>query len=217
MKTTKTIATAGAGAIGAAALVLGAAGVAGAQDEDPTLETPETTETEETVEDNADDEGRRGRRGNRLGPAAVDRLVEEGVITEEQANDLAAVREAIQAEREARRAEKAQGIADVLGITVEDLQAAREEGTTLAELAGDDIDALVDYFVEQKTAKIEEKVASGDITQEQADEKLEGLEDRILNRLENPGEREGRRGNGFRGGFGRGGDAPAQAEAGLST
>ncbi len=204
MKSLKSIGYAGAGALGAVAITIGGASLAGAQEEDPTLDTPDV-EAEEAPESN---DGRRARRG--FGPNAAARLVEEGVITQDQADTLAEVREAVQAEREARKAEKLQGIADVLGITVEDLQAAREEGTTLAELAGDDLDALVDHLVSERTAKIQEKVDAGAITQEQADEKIAGLDERITNRLENGGERGERGARGQRGARGGAQDAPAE-------
>ena len=211
MASMKNLGMIGAGAAGAVALTFGAAGIAGAQEEDPVLvdPTPESTD--------APDDDARPDRGERR-QARIDQLIEDGVITQEQADDLASVREAIQANREEMRAEKQAAIADALGITVEELEAAKEEGTTLAELAGDDVSALVDLFTEQATERINAGVESGRLTQEQADERLEGLGERIESRIENGGgfgNREGKRGNGRRGGdFGpRGGaDAPA-AEA----
>ncbi len=212
MANLKNLGMIGAGAAGAVALTFGAAGIAGAQEDDPVLTDPATADTDDSAE-----EGRRhGNRGEgREGrEAMIDRLVEEGVITQEQADDVAAVRDAVQAHREELRAEKQQSIADALGVTVEDLEAAREEGTTLAELAGDDLSAIVDLFTTQATERVEEGVASGRITQEQADERLDGLAERIESRLEDGGGF-GRRGDGHRGRHGngpRGDDAPV-AEA----
>jgi polyhydroxyalkanoate synthesis regulator phasin len=207
MANLKNLGMIGAGAAGAVALTFGAAGIAGAQEDDPVLTDPATADADESVEEG------RGNRGERR-EAMIDRLVEDGVITQEQADDVAAVREAVQAHREEMRAEKQQNIADALDITVEELEAAREEGTTLAELAGDDLSAIVDLFTTQATERIEEGVASGRITQEQADERLDGLDERIETRLEDGGGF-GRRGDGHRGRHGhgpRGGDAPV-AEA----
>lgn len=205
MANLKNLGMIGAGAAGAVALTFGAAGIAGAQEDDPVLTDPATADADDSAE-----EGRRhGNRGEGR-EAMIDRLVEEGVITQEQADDVAAVRDAVQAHREEMRAEKQQSIADALGITVEDLEAAREEGTTLAELAGDDLSAIVDLFTTQATERIEEGVASGRITQEQADERLDGLAERIESRVEDGGGF-GRRGDGHRGRHGhgpRGGDAP---------
>lgn len=209
MSSMKNLGMIGAGAAGAVALTFGAAGIAGAQDDEPVLTDPAT----DSVDGSDDGEDRPTRAERRQ--ARVDQLVEDGVITQEQADDLASVREAIQAHREEMRAEKQQAIADVLGITVEELAAAKDEGTTLAELAGDDLSGLVDLFTEQATERINDAVESGRITQEQADERLEGLDERIEARLENGGgfgNRDGKHGR--RGGnFGpRGGDAPAEAE-----
>lgn len=186
----------GAGAAGMVAFTFGVAGIAGAQDDEPTLTDPAT----DTVEAPEDSEARPDRAERRQ--ARVDRLVEDGVITQEQADDLAEVRAAIQANREEMRAEKQQAIADALGITVEELEAAKEAGTSLADLAGDDVQALVDLFTEQATERINDAVEDGRLTQEQADERLDGLAERIESRIENGGgfgNGEGRRGHGRRG------------------
>lgn len=113
------------------------------------------------------------------------------------------------------RGAKAELVAETLGITVEDLQAARAEGQSIADIAGDDLDAVIDAFVAEATDRIETKVADGSITQEQADEKLAGLEDKITDRVNRtPGERgEGRHGRrGHRGhrGFGASGELVAE-------
>jgi DNA-binding ferritin-like protein (Dps family) len=208
MKNLKNLGYIGAGTLGAVAVTFGAAGIAGAQDVDPDLVEPDAAE--ETVEEDAGErEGRRGNRG--LNEDRIAQLIEDGVITEEQADDLDAIRTAVQEARAEARAEKQQAIADVLGISVEDLQAAKEEGQTLAEIAGDDVDALVDFFVEQKTEKINEKVAAGELTQEEADEKIAGLEERIESRIENGGGF-GRRGHDGPRNGGPAGDADAAAE-----
>jgi polyhydroxyalkanoate synthesis regulator phasin len=210
MANMKNLGMIGAGAAGMVAFTFGVAGIAGAQDDEPTLTDPAT----DTVDAPGDGEDRPDRAERRQ--AHVDRLVEDGVITQEQADDLASVREAIQTNREEMRAEKQQAIADALGISVEDLEAAKEEGTSLADLAGEDVSALVDLFTEQATERINEGVADGRLTQEQADERLDGLADRIESRLENGGgfgnRGEGRRGHGRRGHDGPRGEARA-AEA----
>ena len=217
MTTKKNLSLVGIGAASVAVLTIGAAGVASAQEDDPVLVDPATdVETEDAPAEDGEDR-REGRRGDRQADrqarieAMIADLVEQGVITEEQVNDAQAVREALQAEREAARAEKAQALADAAGVTVEELQAAREEGTTLAELAGDNLDAVVDLFVERATDRINTAVENGRITQEEADEKLDGLEERVTTRLEEGGGF-GRRGEGKRGFGQRGGDAPAAAE-----
>lgn len=100
-------------------------------------------------------------------------------------------------DRAERRAEKRQAIADAIGITVTELTEARESGETLAEIAGDELPAVVDVLIERATARVEAKVESGRITQEQADARLEGLDERIEDRLENgrEGRKRGKRGD----------------------
>ena len=102
-------------------------------------------------------------------------------------------------------------IAEALDITPQELSEQRQAGSTLADIAGDQVDEVVDALVANAEARIAAKVEAGRITQEQADERLAGLEERITERVETGerGDREGRRG--FRRGN-RGGQA---AEAGL--
>lgn len=217
MTTKKNLSLVGIGAASVAALTIGAAGIASAQEDDPVLVDPSTDAEIEEAPEETGEERREGRRGDRQGDrqaridAMIADLVEQGVITEDQVNDAQAVREALQADREAARADKAEALAEAAGVSVEDLQAAREEGTPLADLAGDNLQAVVDLFVENATERINAAVENGRITQEQADEKLAGLEDRVTSRLEDGGGF-GRRGEGKRGFGPRGGDAPAAAE-----
>ena len=194
--TLKKLGLIGAGAIGTVAITVGAASVVGAQDDGATLD--DTTEQSRQ-------EAREARQQQR-----IDRLVEDGVITQEQADTLTEVREAIHAEREARKAEKLQGIADAIGITVDELEAAKESGQTLAEIAGDNLPALVEHMTAEATEKINDAVAEGRITQEQADEKLDGLSERIEQRLES-GDGFGRKGHGRRGHHGPRNIDPAAA------
>lgn len=88
--------------------------------------------------------------------------------------------------RRGKRGQKREAVAEAIGITVEDLQAAREDGQTLAEIAvanGSSADALVDALLENAQERIDAKVAAGDLTEEEAAEKLankaERLEDKV--------------------------------------
>jgi lambda repressor-like predicted transcriptional regulator len=131
-----------------------------------------------------------------------------------------------QAEREAGRAERRQTLSDVIGIPFEDIQAALQAGeTTLADIAADvgvDLDTLVSGLVAPVAEDLQAKVADGTLTQDEADERLAKITERITERVQTvPGEgdfghrgrrggrgfRGGPAGNGF-GGFG-GGVAPA--------
>ena len=86
-------------------------------------------------------------------------------------------------EMNADRTEQNAVLAEALGMTEDELQAARDAGQTLTEIAeaqGVDLDTLqatlsADRLEAMKTT-LAEKVAAGDITQEQADAMLEKME-----------------------------------------
>jgi hypothetical protein len=85
-------------------------------------------------------------------------------------------------------------IAEQLGLTVEELAAAKDEGTRifdLAEAQGVDMETVITAVSDARTAAIEAAVADGTITQAQAD---------ILLSHDGPGF--GGRGHGGRGGHG---------------
>lgn len=122
------------------------------------------------------------------------------------------------AEREERRAERRAEVAELLGVSVEDLQAAHEAGQSIADVAaeqGVDVQTVIDALVADAQAKLDEKVADGTIDADRAAEISETLVERVTARVngerpEGLGEHLGRgpRGHGH-GGFGAG-DAPAE-------
>ena len=125
--------------------------------------------------------------------AALAAAVADGTITQEEA-DLIAARQALK-----DAIDKNELAASVLGLTVEELEAAREDGTTRSELleaAGLTQAEFVTAYEAAYQAAVDQAVADGIITQEQAD----ALEDNPF---------------GGRGGFGPGrggaerGNAPA--------
>ncbi len=94
--------------------------------------------------------------------------------------------------------------ATYLGLTEAELRAELEDGKTLAEIAkaeGKSVDGLVQALVKEAKARIADAVADGRLTQAQADDLEEDLEQRI-NDLVN-GELRGP-GPGFHHGFGPG-------------
>ena len=107
-------------------------------------------------------------------------------------------RAARQEARTERRAEKVETLTSVLGLSADELQEAREAGQSIADIAaeqGVDISTVVDALVSNAQARIDAKIAAGDIDADRAAEKLDSLEERITARVN--GERgEGRRGNG---------------------
>lgn len=137
-------------------------------------------------------------------------LIDEGVITPERADEIRermAERAAHRAERRAARSERLTELADTLGTTAEDLRADLRAGASLAELAtaaGVDVDTVIDQIEARITDRIEQAVTDGRIDQAAADQRLDGLRERITDRVngERPGRGEGRRG------FGRGHRGP---------
>ena len=72
--------------------------------------------------------------------------------------------------------------AEALGLSVADLRSALQDGQSLAEVAaaqGVDVQTVIDALVADATAHLDEKVAAGDLTQEEADERLSTLTEGI--------------------------------------
>jgi hypothetical protein len=103
--------------------------------------------------------------------AALDEAVARGYITEEQA-ELMKARNALMA-----YIDKEELIADALGISVDELQAAREEGKSIGTLIDElDLDAsdVRDAVQANYEEAVQAAVEDGIITQDQADEILDG-------------------------------------------
>lgn len=130
--------------------------------------------------------------------SVVDELVEEGVITEEQGETLTerfAERRAGRADRAGKPFGRRGGarfgggegpteILDLLGIDQATLRERLAAGESLADIAGDDLDAIVDLMVADAEERLDTAVENGRLTQEEADEKTAELEERITERLE---------------------------------
>jgi len=121
-----------------------------------------------------------------------------------------------------RNGERLDAVSGLLGITSDELKTELRAGKSLAEIAtekGVDTQKVIDAIVAEMTEKVNEKVAEGKITQDQADTMLANAVERVtamVNR-EHParafGHENGERhrpfgGRGHRGGFGRGWGAP---------
>ncbi len=135
-----------------------------------------------------------------------DQLVEEGVLTQEQADT---VKERLR-DANARfgprmhgpRAAHQEILTEVLGVSEDELLQAREDGRSLADVAdanGVDPQAVVDALVADLEEHLDQGLESGRLTDEQADERLaeatERIEDMVNGELE-PGDRPGPRGPG---------------------
>lgn len=147
-------------------------------------------------------------------------LVDDGTITAEQA-DAVAEHLAEQMPRGGRGHAGGRGfdgtvVADALGVTVDELRAALQDGQSIADVAaaeGVDVQVVVDALVAEARSRIADAVADGRITQEEADARLADLEAAITERVETAGAMMG--GRGHRGGFGGfgGGMGPMAADA----
>lgn len=171
-----------AAAIGIGGLTVAAVNplsVAGAQDE-PAAEAPGSG--------GAETKGK----ADRNGPLerALDGLVADGTLTEDQADKVtdavaSEVAEGRQARKD-RRAETLAVVADALGSTQDEVTAALKDGTSIAaqaEAQGVDRQVVDDALTTALTARIDEAVKAGTITEERgakATEKLAKAVDRIL-------------------------------------
>lgn len=104
---------------------------------------------------------------------------------------------------------KFETIAEVIGITADELREQLVAGATIAEIAeanGTSIDDVADAIVAQMETHLADHVADGDLTQEQADARLADSDDRIDDLLNGTlplgGGRGGARGPGGHGGPG---------------
>jgi|GEM_PF-778750 len=129
--------------------------------------------------------------------------VDLDALRAERQAERQAEREARQAEREAARAESQANLAGLLGVSVDELQASREAGDSVADIAnaqGVDVSTVISSLVADAEARIQERAAERDIDADRLAEKLDSLEERITARVngEAPerGDGEGRLGRG---------------------
>ncbi len=141
---------------------------------------------------------------------ALSGLVDDGSITQEQADEVAAtLGEADLGGPGGHGRGPDLGVAaEALGMSEEDLRTAlAADGATLARVAEDRgvaVDTLVQALVAAEQERIAEAVADGRLTQAEADERLADLEQRVTERVET-----GSRGPGGPDGAGGPPDRPA--------
>ena len=133
---------------------------------------------------------------------ALSGLVDDGSITQEQADEVAATLS--QADLGGPGGHHGRGpdlatAAEALGMSEEDLRTGLEaEGATLAQVAEDrgvSVVTLVHALVTAKQEQIAQAVAEGKITQEQADEWSADLQQRVTDRVNGTFEGHGPRGH----------------------
>ena len=132
----------------------------------------------------------------------IDQAVSEGVLTEAQAEELRSRLDEAPAGLGLGKAfgkigKGMGGVAGVslrsvaaekLGMELTDLNTELQNGKTIAELAkekGVDTQTIIDAYLAQVKEKLDAKVASGDITQEQADAQLEQAKTSATERVDN--------------------------------
>ena len=133
--------------------------------------------------------------------ASIAEAIDSGLITEEQAANFAE-RQGNGRGGRGQRGGNPESVADILGLTVEELEAAREDGITMDELL-EDAGLTEDEFREAagaareaaREARVAEALENGDITEEEAEAILSG-EGR------GQGGQRGQRGDGGNGGRG---------------
>lgn len=195
----KTLATIVVGAVAAVGITAGAAFL-----------TPDTASAQEEAVVN-----------EAAGPleTVLGELVTEGVISQEQADAVA--EKLLEHGRPGRfghhqRAGHLETVADLLEMEVADLAEALHDGQSIADLAGADTQAVIDALVAEATERLDIAVDDERITQDEADEKLVDLTQRITDMVngERPEGFEGRRGAGPMGGAS---GPPSDGEGALNT
>jgi hypothetical protein len=138
---------------------------------------------------------------------ALSGLVDDGSLTQEQADEVATTLGEAGLGRGGHHDGGRIGLetaAEALGMTEDDLRTALEpDGTTLADVAeeeGVEVDTLVDALVQAQQDRIAQAVEDGRLTQEEADERLADLEERVTERVNSADPGRGHHGPG------RGGD-----------
>lgn len=111
----------------------------------------------------------------------LDELVDDGVITNEQRDKIAEAFE----ERVVRFGKGLSGVphleivADVLDIEVDDLAEQLKNGATIADIAGDKTQDVIDALIAEHGARIDEAVADEKITEERAEELRSALAEKV--------------------------------------
>ena len=108
-------------------------------------------------------------------------LVEEGVITQDQA-DIVGERIRANAPLRSHRQHRVghlETVAELLDLEVSELVEGLRDGQSIADLAGDQTSAIIDALVSEATDHINAAVENDRLSQEEADEKLADLDERI--------------------------------------
>lgn len=166
---------------GAAGLLLTDSPLSGA-------ESASATDADESTDDAAEHAPRLEEHiGEVLAP-----LVDDGTINQEQADAVKAALVEAAPERPRGPRGKAwvalKSAAEVIGVEPRELADALRDGSTIAEVAaehGVEVQTVIDAMVAEATERLNEAVADGRITEEQASRRLEGLTERVTDHVNN--------------------------------
>lgn len=140
------------------------------------------------VDDDSDDSTEAPERGTRLAEVLAP-LVADGTLTQAQADAVVAALIDAGPVRgpghghHGRRFARLETVAEVLGITVRELRTQLHSGMSIAEVAGDQTQAVIDALVTEATARIEQAVTDGRLTREEADERLAELPEKVAEKV----------------------------------
>ena len=154
-----------------------------------------TSDTSDTATDDAAavDTDRAAEHAARL-QEALQPLIDDGSLTQEQVDKVIAALEAAGPMGGGHGGPgKGMGgnldaVATVIGITTDELQTALQGGQTLAEIAvanGSSAQAVIDALVAEMKAHLDEEVAAGEHTQEEADARIAEATTRITDMVNN--------------------------------
>ena len=131
--------------------------------------------------------------GTRLGEV-LQPLIDDDTLTQAQVDAVIDTLEAARPEGEPggrghhRRGIALTVVADTIGITEEEVRDGLRSGQTLAEIAeanGSSADAVIRAILAEMTERAAERVAAGEITQEEADEHLADAAERVTDMVNN--------------------------------
>lgn len=177
---------------GAAGAILGTSGVSGAQETTTTVQAESNTDSGSAAPTDSARPDPTARFTETLAP-----LVADGTITQAQADAvIAALAAAAPAggrgghggPGEHGGGKSLDAAATALGITADELRTAIEGGQTIAQVAADkgvDVQTVIDAIVAERTTHLDEEVAAGDLTQEEADQRLADATTRITDMVNN--------------------------------
>ena len=111
----------------------------------------------------------------------LDDLVEDDVITEEQRDKIAAAFQdrMFSFGKGLRATPHLDIVAEVLDLEVDDLATQLRDGATIAEIAGDQTQAVIDALVADQTARLDEAVAEERISEEKADDLRSAIVEKV--------------------------------------